>query len=90
MKIFYSNYTEINLKTSYKNTSNSQSTEEIYIKSEDSFRFKQNNSMTINPPSNSIHISNLKKKACEYNTMLQFFSKFGDIRRIKYIMNYFS
>ena len=61
-------------------------TQEIFIGNEREFRFKisTNKKLTINPPSNVLHISNLKTDACNFETMFDILKKFGKIEALKF------
>ena len=39
--------------------------EEIYTPNLNLWRFKKENKVLINPPSNTLHLSNLKSKSCD-------------------------
>ncbi len=57
--------------------------EEIYICPPKYFRFKNSNKLVINPPSSTIHVSNLKKEFCEKTNFSDIFGVFGKIEAIK-------
>lgn len=40
--------------------------------------------MIINPPSNTLHISNLKTDACNYEIMFDLLKQFGKVEAIKF------
>eukprot|EP00825_Cyclidium_porcatum_P051470 TRINITY_DN9477_c0_g1_i5.p1 TRINITY_DN9477_c0_g1~~TRINITY_DN9477_c0_g1_i5.p1 ORF type:complete len:324 (-),score=56.11 TRINITY_DN9477_c0_g1_i5:92-1063(-) len=80
LKIFYSNYEEINLKR------DQAISDDIFLGTEETFRFKQNKQMCINPPSITLHISNLKKEACNEQFLIDLFSKYGKVMGIKIII----
>ena len=43
------------------------------------FRFTEKRSITINSPSNTLHVSSLKKEICNENTLFDIFSEHGEI-----------
>lgn len=79
IKIFYSNYAEINLKKQESQMA------EVFLGEEDTFRFKESKTISINPPSCVLHVSNLKKEACDYEVIGNIFSPFGKIVGLKFI-----
>jgi len=68
IRVFYSNYECINLVDP-----NSYDPNDMIVIDEDLQRFKSNK-MSINPPSQILHVSNLKKNACNYELLFQLFS----------------
>ena len=58
IRIFYSNYEVINLKQG------NYVSEDVFLGTQDTSRFKKNKHMSINPPSQTLHVSNLKKESC--------------------------
>jgi len=60
LRIYYSNYTMINLRKNFKDNGS----DDIFIGSLKTFRFKKNKNISINPPSSTLHISNLVKEIC--------------------------
>ena len=48
------------------------------------FRFKANKNISINPPSGTLHISNLAREICREDFLREYFSLFGRIEQIKY------
>ena len=57
--------------------------EDIFIGSIKTFRFKKNKNISINPPSSTLHISNLVKDICGESLMRNIFSQFGRVEGIK-------
>ena len=57
--------------------------EEIFVGSQKTNRFKQNNKLSINPPSSTLHLSNLLKEICNEETIHNHFSSYGRIEAIK-------
>lgn len=47
------------------------------------YRFKQGNALSINPPSNVLHVSNLKLEICCEEKIFEIFKEFGKIEKIK-------
>ena len=62
---------------------NSKLNEEIFIGTPETYRIKNNKNISINPPSEVIHLSNLKKEACSHDIILNIFSPYGKIEAIK-------
>jgi hypothetical protein len=60
-----------------------QNTDEVLIGAPKTFRFKKNKSISINPPSATLHISNLVKEACNELIFRKLFEPFGKIEAIK-------
>ena len=83
LKIFYSKYKELIIKNSLNNNEFLQT----YSPNEYRFKNRSNTIIYINPPSCTIHVSNLKKKACTFDYILQLFSPYGKILKIKYDLN---
>jgi RNA recognition motif-containing protein len=56
------------------------------IGNEKDFRFKSISpkKLIINPPSNTLHISNLKTEACNYEQIFEIFRTFGNVEAIKF------
>jgi len=80
LRITYSKYNIINIRNK-KSTKD----EEIYIGQPKSFRFKKNKPMSINPPSSTIHISNLVKDVCREDIIREYFSPYGRIEAMKFL-----
>ena len=57
---------------------------DIFIGNSKTFRFKFNKNISINPPSGTLHISNLAKEICREDFLRELFSSFGRIEQIKY------
>ena len=80
----YSNYQSLSIKKNecliekaiYQN-------QEIYKANKNEFRFKIENNLQINPPSNVIHISNIKPEYFKEEFIRGLFEKFGNIVNIK-------
>eukprot|EP00825_Cyclidium_porcatum_P011000 TRINITY_DN15618_c0_g1_i2.p1 TRINITY_DN15618_c0_g1~~TRINITY_DN15618_c0_g1_i2.p1 ORF type:complete len:232 (+),score=21.26 TRINITY_DN15618_c0_g1_i2:294-989(+) len=86
LKIFYSNYQTLDQRKPQQ-----RQYEEILIGDPSKYRYKnrQQNSdqpYSINPPSQILHISNLKQEACEESLLMSLFSPFGKIHEIKIIV----
>ena len=57
--------------------------DEVLIGMPKTFRFKKNKSISINPPSATLHISNLVKEACTELIFRKLFEQFGKIEAMK-------
>ena len=68
---------------------NLNGTEEVFIPAPNTFRFKKNKAITINPPSAALHISNLPKEACQEDVIQHHFSHFGRIENMKYLFDFY-
>ncbi|CAD8058080.1 unnamed protein product [Paramecium sonneborni] len=62
---------------------------DYYIGSEESDRFNCNNKMILLPPSQILHISNLKKVSSNAETMWDVFSEFGVVQAVKVLNTQF-
>ncbi|KRX09225.1 hypothetical protein PPERSA_05894 [Pseudocohnilembus persalinus] len=82
IRIFYSNYEELNLKQNEKLWQK----DDILQPTEDQYRFKQGKNMSINPPSQTLHFSNLKKEGCNEINLIKFLEGFGQIEGIKLLV----
>lgn len=80
LRIYYSNYPIINLRNK-----KSDSQEEIFIGKPNTFRFKKTKSLSINPPSATLHISNLVKEVCKEDVIRGYFSAYGRIEAVKFL-----
>ena len=80
LKIFYSNYNEITLKES-----NFENLGEIFLGCSENFRFRDMRNLCINPPSNILHVSNLRKEAYNKGKLFRLFSSWGKVENIKLI-----
>ncbi|CAD8049329.1 unnamed protein product [Paramecium primaurelia] len=63
--------------------------QDYYIGSEDTDRFNCNNKMILLPPSQVLHISNLKKVSSNTETMWDVFSEFGVVQAVKVLNTQF-
>jgi len=77
LRIFFSKYSIVK---PYQNLNGS---EEVFIPAPNTFRFKKNKTITINPPSAALHISNLPKEACQEDVIQHHFSHFGRIETMR-------
>ena len=58
--------------------------EEMFVGTDSIFRFQKNKKkISINPPSSTLHISNLQKKVCQKSIFKEIFSRYGDVQTIK-------
>ena len=60
--------------------------EEIMICPSTMFRFRGSKSISINPPSNILHVSNLKLEICREDKITKIFGQYGNIDSIKYYL----
>ncbi|CAK77358.1 unnamed protein product (macronuclear) [Paramecium tetraurelia] len=63
--------------------------QDYYIGSEDTDRFNANNKMILLPPSQVLHISNLKKVSSNAETMWDIFSEYGVVEAVKVLNSQF-
>lgn len=49
------------------------------------YRFKGQKCLSINPPSNTLHVSNLKIEVCQEEYLRKIFGQYGKIEAIKSI-----
>ena len=80
-QIFYSKYTIINLKNK---RGEDGAVEEVFIGNPKTFRFKKNKNISINPPSSTLHLSNLVKEICTEETIRTYFNPYGRVEAVKY------
>ncbi|CAD8125638.1 unnamed protein product [Paramecium sonneborni] len=87
IKIFFSNYEEISLKTQPTKPGeivfDIKTQEEYFQGSEDTHRIKPDSTYTLAPPCDTIQISNLTKNSCQTQVMQQFMQDFGQIKALK-------
>ena len=81
LKIYYSNYQKIFLQK--KNEMDSGNPEEIMICPPSMYRFRGTKSISMNPPSNTLHVSNLKLEVCKDEIIRKIFGQYGKIDSIK-------
>lgn len=81
LRIYYSFHPIINLKN--KKTGK-DSNEEIFLGTPKTFRFKKTKNISMNPPSSTLHISNLIKEMCSEDIIRKTFSQFGRIEAIQF------
>lgn len=67
-------------------TTSLTASKEILIGDETKFRFKGKaaKKLVINPPSNTLHLSNLKTDACNYEIMFEILKKYGIVEAIRF------
>ena len=46
-------------------------------------RFGKNKSISFNPPSSILHVSNIKEEACNYDVIEDIFKKYGNVQSVK-------
>ncbi|CAD8172823.1 unnamed protein product [Paramecium pentaurelia] len=87
IKIFFSNYEEISLKTQPTKPGeivfDVKTQEEYFQGSEETHRIKPDSTYTLAPPCDTIQISNLTKNSCQASIMQQYMQEFGQIKAIK-------
>jgi len=82
LRIFYSNYSIVNLR--HKKTASN--IEEVLIGNPKTFRFKKNKNISINPPSATLHISNLAQEVAYEEAIHNFFGPYGTILALKFLL----
>jgi len=82
LRIFFSNYSIINLR----NKKTLSPLEEVYIGNPKTFRFKKNKNISINPPSATLHISNLAAEVANEEAIRNFFGMYGNILALKFLL----
>lgn len=80
IRVFYSNYETINLRDQKFCES-----EDVFVNEEINFRFKPNSQISFNPPSQILHVSNLKAETCCEAVMGDVFSAYGKIEATKIV-----
>ncbi|CAD8179030.1 unnamed protein product [Paramecium octaurelia] len=87
IKIFFSNYEEISLKTQPTKPGeivfDIKTQEEYFQGSEETHRIKPDSTYTLAPPCDTVQISNLTKNSCQASVMQQYMQDFGQIKAIK-------
>jgi len=83
MRIYYSNYPMINLS---KKNCKDYPIDDILIGNPKNYRFKKNKNISINPPSNTLHISNLMRDICQEDIIRRYFMIYGRIEAIKFLL----
>jgi len=81
LRIYYSFHPIINLKNK---KSGKDSSEEIFLGAPKTFRFKKTKLLSMNPPSSTLHVSNLPKEICSEEIMRNAFAPFGRIEAIQF------
>ncbi|CAD8114321.1 unnamed protein product [Paramecium sonneborni] len=81
LKIFYSNYQEIQFPLPFQSPQTL-----VFMPQQSQFRFSELKSISFNPPSQTLHLSNIKGKMCEEESYIkQLFKGIGNIQAIKFI-----
>jgi len=62
------------------------SIEEVLIGNPKTFRFKKNKNISINPPSATLHISNLAQEVAYEEAIHNFFGPYGTILALKFLL----
>lgn len=83
LRIFYSNFSIVNLR--HKKIAK-DSGEEILVPNPKTYRFKKNKNISINPPSATLHISNLAQEVCNEESMRAFFGNYCTILALQFIV----
>jgi hypothetical protein len=85
IKIYYSNHKELQLKNPKNMTPDEEKKycEQLYIGSPADFRFNNTKSISINPPSSTLHISSLKKEYNNENFLTELVAPFVKPEAIK-------
>eukprot|EP00825_Cyclidium_porcatum_P045524 TRINITY_DN6936_c0_g2_i3.p4 TRINITY_DN6936_c0_g2~~TRINITY_DN6936_c0_g2_i3.p4 ORF type:complete len:166 (-),score=16.40 TRINITY_DN6936_c0_g2_i3:247-744(-) len=84
LKLFYSNYQDLGARREKLNPG-----DEMLLGNPENYRFKQqteNNpsqQYQFNPPSSVLHISNIKQEICTEQNIINLFSRFGELQKIK-------
>ncbi|CAD8123614.1 unnamed protein product [Paramecium sonneborni] len=81
LKIFYSNYQEIQFPLPFQSPQT-----QVFMPIPSQFRFSDGKSISFNPPSQILHLSNIKGKMCEDEQYIKdLFKGIGHVQAIKYI-----
>ncbi|CAD8113977.1 unnamed protein product [Paramecium sonneborni] len=87
IKIFFSNYEEISLKTQPTKpgeiASDIKTQEEYFQGGEETHRIKPDSTYTLAPPCDTIQVSNLTRNSCQNSIMSQYMQDFGQIKALK-------
>ncbi|CAK70180.1 unnamed protein product (macronuclear) [Paramecium tetraurelia] len=91
IKIFFSNYEEISLKTQPTKpgefTQDVKTQEEYFQGGEETHRIKPDSTYTLAPPCDTIQVSNLTKNSCQIPVLQQYLQDYGNIRLSKLVTN---
>jgi len=82
LRIYYSNYETLSIRNK---AGEEHPDEELFIGGLGANRFKVNKSISINPPSETLHVSNLQIQCCKDDIVRQLFAQYGNIEAIKFI-----
>jgi len=82
LRIYYSNYSVINLS---KKNCKDYPVEDVFIGNPRNYRFKKTKNISINPPSSTLHISNLMREICHEELIRKYFCQFGRVEAIKFL-----
>ncbi|CAD8099377.1 unnamed protein product [Paramecium primaurelia] len=81
LKIFYSNYQEIQFPLPFQSPQTV-----VFMPQQSQFRFSETKSISFNPPSQTLHLSNIKGKICEDESYIkELFRGIGNVQAIKFI-----
>ncbi|CAD8117993.1 unnamed protein product [Paramecium sonneborni] len=87
IKIFFSNYEEISLKSQPTKpgeiASDLKTQEEYFQGGEETHRIKPDSTYTLAPPCDTIQVSNLTRNSCQNSMMSQYMQDFGQIKALK-------
>lgn len=85
LRISYSLHQIINLNLNLNSKKGGkESNEEIFLGTNNTFRFKKGKTLSLNPPSSTLHISNLVKEVCTEDIMRNTFSPYGRIEALQF------
>ncbi|CAD8139746.1 unnamed protein product [Paramecium octaurelia] len=91
IKIFFSNYEEISLKTQPTKpgefTQDVKTQEEYFQGGEETHRIKPDSTYTLAPPCDTIQVSNLTKNSCQVAVLQQYLQDYGQIKQYKLVTN---
>ena len=51
------------------------------------FRFTSKRSITVNPPSETLHVSSIKKENCNDGSLRKIFGQYGYVEKVKILMH---
>eukprot|EP01017_Pseudomicrothorax_dubius_P026905 TRINITY_DN3041_c0_g1_i6.p1 TRINITY_DN3041_c0_g1~~TRINITY_DN3041_c0_g1_i6.p1 ORF type:complete len:529 (-),score=98.46 TRINITY_DN3041_c0_g1_i6:37-1623(-) len=81
LRIYFSKYDTLIVKT----TQPEGSDEEVFIGSAATNRFKAYRPISINPPSMTLHVSNILHSFCKEDIFLDLFNKYGKVDALKFL-----
>lgn len=81
MRIFYSNYESI------RENQEADKLCETWKGERSTFRFRNGKQISVNPVTNTLHVSNLKMETCKFDVITEKFSPYGVIEGFHAIMH---